>query len=225
MATIGVCLSGCGFKDGTEIHESVLTLLALDQAHAEIVCMAPNVDHARVVNHLTGKEAQEQRNVLVESARIARGNIKDIKNVHARELDALIFPGGFGAVINLCDFGLTGVNAKTNAEVQRLIREMMDAKKPIGVICIAPALLAAAVCGTVEGVELTVGTDAGTAGALEKMGARHHNHPVHEIHVDEKHRVVSTPAYMLGTGPADIFKGISKLVDRVLSMVPAAVRN
>lgn len=224
MTKVGVCLSGCGFKDGAEIHESVLTLLALDQAGAEIVCMAPDVEQTKVVDHVTGKDMNEKRNVLVESARIARGKIKDVKDVHAKDFDALIFPGGFGAAMNLCDFGMKQADAKVNADVQRLVRETMDQGKPIGAICIAPAMLAAAVRGHKKGVELTVGTDAGTAGALEKMDARHVNRKVDEIHVDEKHRVVTTPAYMLGPGIVDINKGISKLVEKVLSMVPAAVR-
>jgi enhancing lycopene biosynthesis protein 2 len=219
MPKVGVCLAGCGFKDGSEIHESVCTLLALDQAGAEIICMAPNVSKQRVVNHLTGNEESEQRNVLVESARIARGKIRDIKDVHADELDALIFPGGYGVVLNLCDFGVKGADAQANADVRRLVHEMLDQKKPMGAICIAPALMATAVKDRAPGVELTVGTDAGTASMLEKMGACHVSKAVEDIHIDEAHRIVTTPAYMLGSGPADIFKGIKKLVDQVLGMV------
>ncbi|MBM3463578.1 MAG: isoprenoid biosynthesis glyoxalase ElbB [Armatimonadetes bacterium] len=219
MAKVGVLLSGCGFKDGAEIHESVLTLLALDEAGAEIVCMAPDVPQARVVNFLTGEETGETRNVLVESARIARGEIRDVKDVKAAELDALIIPGGYGAVTNLCDFGAKGADATVHNEVQRLIQEVAGERKPIGAICIAPALIAAAI----KGVTLTIGNDAGTAGTLEKMGACHEKQPVEGITVDETNRVVTTPAYMLGPGPKDINKGIRKLVDRVLSMIPVKV--
>ncbi len=224
MAKVGVCLSGCGFKDGTEIHEAVLTLLALDQAGAEYVCMAPDMNQAKVTNHLTGEEQKETRNVLVESARIARGRIQNVKDVKAAALDALIFPGGYGAALNLCDFGVKGADATVHGEVKRLIHEMIDEKKPIGVICIAPALMAAAAAkDKAAGVELTIGDDAGTAQALEKMGARHVDKPVDAVHVDEKFRVVSTPAYMLGPGPKDIHKGISALVHKVLSMIPVRV--
>lgn len=223
MAKVGVCLSGCGFKDGAEIHESVFTLLALDQAGVEIVCMAPDVAQTRVVNHLTGAEAHETRNVLVESARIARGKIRNVQDVHASELDAIIFPGGFGAATNLCDFGAKGADARVHPEVRRLIHEMIDAGKPIGAICIAPALLAAALKGKVAGVEMTIGDDSGTANAIEQTGARHVNRPVDDVQVDEKHRVVTTPAYMLGPGPKDVHKGIDKLVHKVVSMIPVKV--
>jgi len=221
MAKVGVCLSGCGFKDGAEIHESVLTLLALDEAGAEIVCMAPDIPQVRVINHLTGKVEAEKRNVLVESARIARGDIRDVKTVKASELDALIFPGGFGAATNLSDFGSKGTEATVNADVKRLVHEMLAERKPIGAICIAPAMLVAAVRD--RGVEVTIGTDRGTAQALEAMGAKHVDRPVDDVHVDEKNRIVTTPAYMLGPGPRDVHRGISKLVDRVLAMLPVKV--
>lgn len=221
MAKVGVCLSGCGFKDGAEIHESVLTLLALDEAGAEIVCMAPDIPQVRVINHLTGKEEAEKRNVLVESARIARGDIRDVKTVKASELDALIFPGGFGAATNLSDFASKGARATVNRDVKRLLDEMMTERKPIGAICIAPAMLVAAV--RERGVEVTIGTDRGTAQTLESMGAKHVDRPVDDVHVDEKNRVVTTPAYMLGPGPKDVHRGIRKLVDKVLAMIPVRV--
>lgn len=223
MAKVGVCLSGCGFKDGAEIHEAVFTLLALDEAGAEIVCMAPDIPQARVVNHLTGAEEAGTRNVLVESARIARGHIRNLKDVRATDLDALIFPGGFGAATNLSEFAFRGAQAGVNPEVRRLIHEMVDAGKPIGAICIAPATLAAALKDKVKGVEMTIGDDAGTADALEQMGARHVNRPVDDVQVDEKHRVVTTPAYMLGPGPSHVHKGIDRLVKQVLAMIPVRV--
>ncbi|MCA9773561.1 MAG: isoprenoid biosynthesis glyoxalase ElbB, partial [Myxococcales bacterium] len=142
---IGVILSGSGVMDGSEIHESVIALLALDRAGAEAVCMAPNIEQTRVWNHLTDKEATgETRNVLVESARIARGNIKDLAKVHAKDIDAVVMPGGFGAALNLCTFGLKGPDCEINPEVARLLEEMRKAGKPIGAICIAPAAVARA---------------------------------------------------------------------------------
>ena len=140
MAKIGICLSGCGVNDGAEIHESVITALALDKAGAKILFTAPNIDQAKVINHLTGDEMGESRNVLVESARIARGNIIDLAELTANNMDALIFPGGFGAALNLCDFALKGADCDIHPEVNRIIQEMLQANKPLGFICIAPTL-------------------------------------------------------------------------------------
>ncbi len=212
---IGVVLSGCGVFDGSEIHESVLTLLALDRAGAKVLCMAPDVDQHHVINHLKGEEADEKRNVLVESARIARGNIEDIAGVRADDLDAVIFPGGFGAAKNLCTFAFDGPNATVNPEVERLIKEMFAARKPIGLICIAPAI-GAKVLGD-SGVELTIGNDAETAAGIEATGAKHVNCSVTETHEDPERKIVSTPAYMLGKGIGEVADGIEKLVRTVVS--------
>ena len=143
MKKIGVVLSGCGVFDGAEIHESVITLLAIDRAGAQAVCMAPNVDQMHVINHLTGEEAQgESRNVLVEAARIARGEIKDISTVKADDIDALVFPGGFGAAKNLSSFAVNGENCNVNPEVMRLVKEFAAKQKPQAALCIAPAMMA-----------------------------------------------------------------------------------
>ena len=221
MAKVGVLLSGCGVFDGTEIHEAVLTLLALDRAGAEIVCMAPNVEQAHVINHLTQEVTAEKRNVLVESARIARGEIKDLKDVQAGDLDALIRPGGFGAAKNLSDFAFKGPEATVHPEVKRLLNDLAAAGKPIGAICIAPVVLALAL-GKLCRPELTIGNDPGTAQAIEAAGAKHVARAVDEIHIDAANNLVSTPAYMLGPGIADIAPGIEKLVAAVLARVKAA---
>ncbi len=216
MATIGVLLSGCGVYDGSEIHEAVLTLLALDRAGAEIQCLAPDMPQRDVVNHLTGEPLAESRNVLVESARIARGNIKDIKEVTAADLDGLIMPGGFGAAKNLSDFALQGAAATVHPEVERLLRELVDAGKPVGAICIAPATLARALAD--RHPEVTIGTDLATASKIEAMGAKHKACTVDMVHVDEKLRLVTTPAYMLGPGIKEIAVGIEKLVAEVVRL-------
>lgn len=216
MKKIGVLLSGCGVKDGSEIHEAVLTLLALDRAGAQAVFLAPNSE-LEVVNHLTGEPTGEKRNVLLESARIARGNIKDIAQVKAADLDALILPGGYGAAKNLCDFAYKGSDAKPHGEVARLVKEVHSAKKPIGAICIAPATIAA-ILGREAHPSLTVGNDKGTAEALQKMGAQHKECPVREFHVDEKNKIVSTPAYMLAQRVSEAAEGIEKLVKKVLEL-------
>lgn len=216
MARIGVLLSGCGVLDGSEIHEAVITLLALDRAGAEVVCMAPDIDQYHVVNHLTKEVTGEKRNVLVESARIARGVISNLEDVRAAELDGLILPGGFGAAKNLSDFALKGTQAEVHPGVVRLLREMTEAGKPVGAICIAPAAVVKALAG--RNPEVTIGSDEETARAIEGMGGRHRVCTVDMIHVDEANRIVSTPAYMLGPRIRDVAEGIEKLVEKVLSL-------
>ncbi len=212
---IGVLLSGCGVFDGAEIHESVLTLLNLDRAGAEIICMAPDIDFP-VVNHITQEPTGETRNVLLEAARIARGEIKDLKDVQAADLDALIMPGGMGAAKNLSDFADKGPEAVVLPEVKRILQDMISAGKPIGAICIAPATLVKALAD--KNPEVTIGNDINTASALEAMGATHFNCAVDNVHVDEKNRLVTTPAYMLGPGIKEIADGIEKLVNKIVSM-------
>ncbi len=214
---VGVCLSGCGVRDGSEIHETVLTLLALDHAGVEAVCIAPDGAQTQVVNHVDGKQQKEKRDILAESGRIARGNIKNIKKVTADDLDALIFPGGFGAALNLCDFGINGEKCTVHPEVNRLVREMHKAEKPIGAMCIAPALIAR-ILGD-HGVLLTVGTDASTAKKIEAMGAHHQFCAVQDIVVDEKNKIVSTPAYMLANCISDVSTGIQKLVKKIVELI------
>ncbi len=214
---VGVMLSGCGVFDGSEIHEAVLTLLALDKAGAEIVCMAPDMDQVHVINHLTQEQVKEKRNVLVESARIARGKIKNLKDVKASDLDALIMPGGMGAAKNLSTFAIQGTDAQVNPEVKRLLNEMVSAGKPVGAICIAPATLTKALSD--KKPQVTIGNDLNTAQAIEKMGGGHKNCTVDMIHVDENNNIVTTPAYMLGPNIKDIAVGIEKLVNKVVSMI------
>lgn len=213
---IAIILAGCGVKDGSEIHESVLTLLSVVKEGGEPLFFAPSGDQATVTNHLTNDSSGEKRNMLIEAARIARGNIKNIKELKVTSADAVIFPGGFGAALNLCDFAKKGADCVVNPEVERVIKEFYAAKKPLGFICIAPAI-AAKVLGPHQ-VKLTIGTDVSTASALQKMGAVHENHPVDEICVDEKNRVVTTPAYMLAQNIAEAEAGILKLVKKVLSL-------
>ena len=214
---IGVVLSGCGVMDGSEIHEAVLTLLAIDRAGAEALCMAPNVRQTHVINHLTGEESKgETRNVLTESARIARGKIRDVLAVKASDVDALVFPGGYGAAKNLCDYAFKGPECAVNADVARLAREVHSAGKPIGVVCIAPAL-AARLFGD-EHPQITIGTDKNTAKDLEKMGAKHVACPVTEFVVDKERKIVSTPAYMLAQSIKEAAEGIEKLVSTVLKL-------
>ena len=213
---VGVVLSGCGFKDGTEIHESVLTLLALDRAGADVRCFAPNVDQAVVVNHLTGETVSERRNVLVESARIARGRIEDVRAARAKDLDAVVLPGGYGAVQNLSSFGAKGAACEVHPEVARLLKEMHAAKKPIGAICIAPAVVAKTLGAARP--HMTIGHDEKTAKTLAVCGAVHEDCPVDHEPVDRDNRIVSTPAYMLGPTIRHVAEGIDRCVAEVLAM-------
>jgi enhancing lycopene biosynthesis protein 2 len=214
---IGVLLSGCGVYDGAEIHEAVITLLAIDRLGAEALICAPNVPQMHVVNHLTGEvEAGASRNVLVEAARIARGKIRDLAQVKAEELDALMLPGGFGAAKNLCDFAVNGKDCEVRPEVARLVREVHAQKKPVAAVCIAPALLAK-VLGS-QAPRLTIGNDRGTASALEAMGAQHVDCPVREMVVDQERKIISSPAYMLATRISEAADGIEKTVKALIEM-------
>jgi enhancing lycopene biosynthesis protein 2 len=214
---IGVILAGCGVYDGSEIHEAVLTLLALDRHGAEAILCAPNVVQMHVVNHLTGQpEPGATRNVLVESARIARGKIRDVGQLHAADIDGLILPGGFGAAKNLCDFAVKGKDCHADPDVARLIRDVHAQQKPIASVCIAPALIAR-ILGS-ESPSLTIGNDPGTAVALEAMGARHVECPVREAVVDRERKLISTPAYMLAHRISEAADGIEKAVAALLAM-------
>ena len=214
---IGVLLSGCGVMDGSEIHEATLTLYFLDKQGAEIICMAPNKDQLDVVNHVTGKPASERRNVLVEAGRIARGKIQDVRSVKADDIDAIIIPGGFGAAKNLCTFATEGPDCKVDEDVAVLLRDLNRMKKPIGALCIAPALIAR-LFGSELSPEITIGTDAGTASALQKMGAKHKNANVDEIVVDAKNRIVTTPCYMTAQSIKEVGAGAEKLVAKIVEM-------
>jgi enhancing lycopene biosynthesis protein 2 len=218
MVKVGVVLSGCGVFDGSEIHEAVLTLLALDRHGAAVTCIAPSIEQVQVVNHRTGKPSEDMRNVLDESARIARGKIQDVAKVKAADLDALILPGGYGAAKNLCNFAAAGAKAKVEPQVARLVRDMHKAKKPIGAWCIAPTVLAAALRDERTHARMTIGSDEKTALALEEMGARHVVCPVEEFRVDEDQRIVTTPAYMYDARISEVASGIERAVKELLRL-------
>ena len=216
---VAVILSGCGVYDGAEIHESVITLLRLDQRGALVQCFAPNVAQLHVINHLTGEEMPESRNVLVESARIARGDIKDIREAKVEDFDALIVPGGFGAAKNLSSFATEGSACSVQADVLALAEAFAEAGKPVGLMCISPAI-AAKIYG--PGVICTIGKDPETAAAVTKMGATHQECEVTDIVEDKARKLVSTPAYMLAKSISEAASGINKMVDRVLELTHEA---
>jgi len=216
---VAVILSGCGVYDGAEIHESVITLLRLDQRGAKVQCFAPDIAQLHVINHLTGEPMPETRNVLVESARIARGEIKDIREARVEDFDALIIPGGFGAAKNLSSFATEGAACSVQADVLNLAEAFAEAGKPIGLMCISPAI-AAKIYG--PGVICTIGSDADTAAAVTKMGGSHEECEVSEIVEDKARKLVSTPAYMLAQSISEAASGINKMVDRVLELTQKA---
>ncbi len=215
--TVGVVLSGCGFLDGAEIQEATCTLLSLDRRGAKLVAMAPDVEQMHVVDHLkSAPSGGEKRRVLQEAARIVRGQITEMSKVSAKDLDALVFPGGYGAAKNLCTFAVEGRGMRVLPDVERLAREMRSAGKPQGYICIAP-VIAAKLFGA-DKVKVTIGNDRDTAAAIESWGARHVECKVEDIAVDERLEIVTTPAYMLGPWIAPVATGIDKLISAVLEM-------
>ncbi len=216
MKKIAIILSGCGVYDGSEIHESVLTLLAIEQQGGTYRCFAPNINQHHVINHLTGVVSEDEtRNVLVESARIARGDIEDIDELYQDEFDALIFPGGFGAAKNLCDFAIHAEDYQINAEVLAATQTFIKADKPVGFMCIAPAMIPLIYGDDAQG---TIGKDRDIAESLMNRGLAHVDCEVDDIVVDEQRKLVSTPAYMLATSLVEAASGIDKLVKKVFSL-------
>lgn len=219
---VGVILSGCGVQDGAEIHESVLTLLALDKADVQAVCMAPNRDQMHVIDHTSGNTLPESRNVLVEAARIARGDIADMASVDPATLDAVILPGGFGAAKNLCTFAVDAADCSVDPQVERIVRAVHSAGKPILALCISPAIVAA-VFGKELHPVITIGQDAGTAAALEQMGARHQSAATTEVVIDDTNNLISTPCYMSATRIRDVATGINNAVSELLKRMDRTV--
>lgn len=211
---IAVILSGCGNKDGAEIHESVLTLWAIHKHGADYQCFAPDIPQHHVLNFITDQEMEEDRNVLVESARIARGKIKDLAEYNADDFDALVIPGGLGVAKNLSTFAFDGPHCFINEEVERAVRETADQGKPIGALCIAPAIIAK----ILGDVEVTIGQDPGTEAAVVQMGASHSKTTHGEIIVDRQKKVVTTPCYMLDARVDQIGEGAENLVIAVLEL-------
>lgn len=215
MQKIAVILSGSGVYDGAEIHEATLTLYAIAKNGAAYEIFAPDIPQHHVVNHITGEEMDERRNVLVESARIARGNIKPLSAFDAKQFDALVFPGGFGAAKNLSTFAFEGADCSVDPEVERSIKDMVSLGRPIGALCISPVILAR----ILGDVKLTIGQDKGTADAVESLGATHVNTGHGEIVVDETHKIVTTPCYMLDANIVQIAEGAENVIKKVLEMV------
>ncbi len=215
MKKIAVVLSGCGVFDGAEIHEATLSLLAIAKQGCSYEIFAPDTTQHHVINHITGEEMDETRNVLVEAARIARGSIKDLKQFNPEEFDGLLFPGGFGAAKNLSTWAFDGAEATVLPEVEKAIRGMVKLKKPVGALCISPVILAK-IFGEVN---LTIGDDESTIDALESLGTTHVYTTHGEVVVDADHNLVTTPCYMLDASISQIAEGADNIVDAMIGLM------
>jgi enhancing lycopene biosynthesis protein 2 len=215
MKKFAVILSGCGVFDGAEIHEATLSMYAIKMQGADYDVFAPDIMQHHVVNHITGEEMPEARNVLVESARIARGKIQPLSKFNPAGYDALLFPGGFGAAKNLSTFAFDGPDCKVNTDVEKAVKGMYEASKPIGALCIAPVLLAK-ILGKGN---LTIGQDKGTAGAVEKLGAKHKSTVHGEVVFDKENKLFTTPCYMLDANIAQIGEGAENIVKTMLEFL------
>lgn len=217
MKKVAVILSGCGVYDGSEIHEAVLTLLALSRAGAKAICVAPDITQRHVIDHSTGTIMEdEDRNVLQEAARISRGEIEALDQITVSNFDAFIYVGGYGAAKNLSTFAFDGAAYDADPATVNLIQNVCEAKRPQGFMCIAPVLAARALGD--KGVKVTIGNDPETAAAIEAKGAQHINCPVDTTIIDQDLQIVSTPAYMLAQNILEAESGINQLVEDVLEM-------
>ena len=212
-----VVLSGCGRADGSEIHEAVFALLCVQNMDCTFQCFAPNINQAAVINHLDNQPMAETRNVLVESARIARGNILPLEDFHAEDFDGIIFPGGLGAVTNWCDFASKGTQCSVDTSVREVIRNCWEHKVVIGAMCIAPVLVALVLAD--KKVHFTLGAGGATAEKLEKLGAVHEEVGVTDVCIDRKNLVCSTPAYMLATNMLDVCQGAQNMVGAMCQLM------
>uniref|UniRef100_A0A3Q2XS25 Zgc:162944 n=2 Tax=Hippocampus comes TaxID=109280 RepID=A0A3Q2XS25_HIPCM len=219
---VAVVLAGCGVYDGSEIHEASSILVHLSRGGASVNMFAPNVEQMHVVDHAKGEPTQEKRNVLVESARLARGNIQDLSKLSVKDHDAIIFPGGFGAAKNLCTWAVKGKDCSVNSEVKAVLEAFHSEGKPIGLCCISPVLAAK----VFPGCEVTVGLEnddkypntTDTAAAINQLGCKHMSTAVSQSHVDHKNKLVTTCAFMCDAPIHEVFDGIGSMVQGVLKL-------
>lgn len=218
MKKIALILSGCGVYDGSEIHEACAALLALNRAGAEVTACAPTGDQMHVIDHSVGQPAEgENRNILAESARLVRGDIKPLADLNPADFDAILLPGGFGAAKNLCTFATEGETCTVHQEVENFLRKANSIGKPIGAMCIAPVILARVFGSDLHPV-LTIGNDPATAAKIEKMGATHTDCPATKTIVDKTNLMVTTPAYMLAADINEVFTGATGFVEELLQL-------
>ena len=213
MKRIAVILAGCGVYDGSEIHETVCTLLAISRNNGTYKVFAPNINQYHVVNHLTGEVTTEERNVLIEAARLNRGEITPLDQINLEDFDSIVFPGGFGVAKNLCSYAYEGENFRVLEEVKKVVKNAYQMKMPIGAMCISPVLISKIISGST----VTIGADKATADDIEKAGAFHKRSQKGEVVIDEKNRIFSTPCYMLDSSIADIADGCDNLIKAIIA--------
>lgn len=212
---IAVILSGCGVMDGSEIHEAITAMLAIQQQGGTYQCFAPEGEQTVAINHLTKQPMPEKRRILVESARIARGDILSLKSYNAADYDAMLFPGGMGAILNLCSFAEDGPNCKVHPDVERAVIDMHAAGKPIAALCIAPVLIAR----ILHDVAITIGNDPETAMAIKAMGATHEITSAASVCIDRRNKILTTPCYMLDKTLKDVAVSTSNIVKDMMDMI------
>ena len=210
-----IILAGSGVMDGSEIHEATMAMYAVVKNGGVYEIFAPDIPQYHVINHLTGEKMKETRNVLVEAARIARGKIRPLSEFNAKDFDALLMPGGYGAAKNLSDFAFKGTGCTVHEEVAEAIKTMVQTGKPVGALCISPAIIAC----VLRDVEVTIGKDKATAEAIEAMGAHHVETSHGEVAVDKKYKVVTSPCYMLDATIADIANDADITVKTMMGMI------
>jgi enhancing lycopene biosynthesis protein 2 len=224
---IGVLLSGCGVYDGAEIHESVLTLLAIEEMGGEAVCIGINRPQHHVIDHTSGEEMDESRIMLKEAARIARGAIKDIKDVAPADIDALVIPGGFGSAKNLTTWAFAGPDGEILPEVKLLIVNLVNIGKPIAALCVSPVVVAKALEGSTIHANMTIGSNTapspydidGFVGGLEATGATTAMKTKSEINIDTTNKIVTAPCYMMDTDLVTLRKNISDSINALKNLI------
>ncbi len=213
MKKFAVILAGCGVFDGAEIHEATLSMYSIMKNGAVYEIFAPDIKQHHVINHITGEEMNEERNVLIESARIARGKISPMSAFDPEDFDAILFPGGFGAAKNLSSFAFQGAEGHIQVSIKKAIQDMNRLGKPIGALCISPVLIAQ----SLENVDLTIGSDPGTVEAIVKLGAKHIVTSHGEVIHDKKTNVFTSPCYMLDATILDIATGADNIIKAILN--------
>jgi enhancing lycopene biosynthesis protein 2 len=224
MKKIGILLSGCGVYDGSEIQETVLAMLAIQEVGAEYFCISIDKNQHHVINHLNGTEMAETRNMMIESARIARGNVKNINEVEIRDFDALVIPGGFGNAKNLSSWAFDGPKGTILPEVKLLIVNCINAGRPIAALCVSPILIAKAMEDSGFQVELTLGNSADSSpynindfhASLKATGAKTFEKNIEGIQIDEKLKIVSAPCYMIEANILEIRNNIKQAIEALM---------
>ncbi len=212
---VAIILSGNGVFDGAEIHESTMTMLAVVRLGGEYQLFAPDKKQHHVINHITGEEMKEERNVLTEAARIARGNIKKLTELNMQDFDALMLPGGFGVAKNLSDFAFKGANCFIDSNLEKIVKQAVELQKPIGALCISPAIVAK----IIKGAEVTIGQDEGTIKTIEAMGGKHKTTNHGEVAIDKNYKIATTPCYMLDANILQIAEGAEAVTKAVFDMI------